>query len=142
MPIDLNGLTPTELASRRNRILEMFGRIDQDFDRRRGENRLLVKKEDVVWEPASRVHPTQQEGHMLARIISPELGFNIHTFRVFKRQIAGRDTDGAFHTHGDAVKYYLEGKGKEIIGDQEIEVGAGRPGVHTGQCVAWHREYG
>jgi len=125
MPINLNGLTPTELASRRNRILEYFGGIDQDFDRRRQENRLLVKSEDVVWEPASRVHPTQQEGHMLARIISPELGFNIHTFRVFKRQIAGRDTDGAFHTHGDAVKYYLEGKGKEIIGDEEIEVEPG-----------------
>ena len=49
----------------------------------------------------------------------------VHTFRVFKRQIAGRDTDGAFHTHGDAVKYYLEGKGKEIIGDEEIEVEPG-----------------
>ena len=125
MPINLNGLSPTQLADRRNRILDQFGRIDKDFDRRRQENRLLVKREDVVWEPASRVHPTQQEGHMLARIISPELCFNIHTFRVFKRQIAGKETDGAFHTHGDAVKYYLEGKGKEIIGDEEIEVEPG-----------------
>ena len=48
-------------------------------------------------------------------IHSPELGFNIHTFRVFKRSIAGKETDGAFHTHGDAVKYYLQGKGKEKI---------------------------
>ena len=125
MPINLTGLSPTELAERRNLILGHFGLIDEEFDRRRQENRLLVKREDVVWEPASLVHPTQQEGHMLARIISPELGFNIHTFRVFKRQIAGRDTDGAFHTHGDAVKCYLEGKGKEIIGDEEIEVEPG-----------------
>ena len=129
MRIDRNALRRRGRAGGRNRVLESFGRIDQDFDRRRGENRLLVKKEDVVWEPASRVHPTQQEGHMLARIISPELGFNIHTFRVFKRQIAGRDTDGAFHTHGDAVKYYLEGKGKEIIGDEEIEVEPGELAV-------------
>ena len=85
----------------------------------------MVKSEDIRWESASRVHPTQQEGHLLARIISPELGFNIHTFRVFKRQIGGGGIDGAFHTHGDAVKYYLEGKGKEIIDDQEVEVSPG-----------------
>ena len=53
------------------------------------------------------------------------MGFNIHTFRVFKRQIGGGGIDGAFHTHGDAVKYYLEGKGKEIIDDQEVEVSPG-----------------
>ena len=125
MPTNFHDLSPNDLAGRRNLILNHFGRIDSEFDRRRQENRLLVKSEEVEWEPASRVHPTQQEGHLLARIISPELGFNIHTFRVFKRQIAGRGTDGAFHTHGDAIKYYLSGTGKEIIGDQEIEVQPG-----------------
>ena len=125
MTSDLNNLSPTELAERRDKILSSFGRIDREFDRRRKENRLLVKAEEVTWESASQVHPTEQKGHQLARIISPELGFNIHTFRVFKRQIAGRETDGAFHTHGDAVKYYLQGKGKEIIGDDEIEVTPG-----------------
>ena len=125
MPTNFHDLSPAELAERRNLILNHFGRIDSEFDRRRQENRLLVKSEEVEWESASRVHPTQQEGHLLARIISPELRFNIHTFRVFKRQIAGKETDGAFHTHGDAVKYYLEGKGKEIIGDEEIEVEPG-----------------
>lgn len=120
-----HSLTPSELAGRRDEILSHFSRIDKEFDRRRGENRLLVKAADIQWESASRVHPTQQEGHLLARIISPELGFNIHTFRVFKRQIGGGGVDGAFHTHGDAVKYYLEGKGKEIIDDQEVEVSPG-----------------
>ena len=43
MPINLNNLSPTELAERRNKILDQFGRIDKDFDRRRRENRLLVK---------------------------------------------------------------------------------------------------
>ena len=100
-----HSLNPSELAGRRDEILSHFARIDKEFDRRRGENRLLVKGEDIQWESASRVHPTQQEGHLLARIISPELGFNIHTFRVFKRQIGGGGIDGAFHTHGDAVKY-------------------------------------
>ena len=123
--MNIHGLSPSDLAGRRDEILIHFSRIDQEFDRRRGENRLLVKGADIQWESASRVHPTQQEGHLLARIISPELGFNIHTFRVFKRQIGGGGIDGAFHTHGDAVKYYLEGKGKEIIDDQEVEVSPG-----------------
>ncbi len=123
--MSVQGLDPDELAAQRDEILNHFSRIDSEFDRRRGENRLLVKGDDIEWESASRVHPTQQEGHLLARIISPELGFNIHTFRVFKRQIGGGGIDGAFHTHGDAVKYYLEGKGKEIIDDQEVEVSPG-----------------
>jgi len=123
--MNIHGMDPSELAVRRDEILGHFSRIDKEFDRRRGENRLLVKGDDIRWESASRVHPTQQEGHLLARIISPELGFNIHTFRVFKRQIGGGGIDGAFHTHGDAVKYYLEGKGKEIIDDQEVEVSPG-----------------
>ena len=123
--MNIQSLDPGQLAARRDEILNHFSRIHSEFDRRRGENRLLVKGEDIQWESASRVHPTQQEGHLLARIISPELGFNIHTFRVFKRQIGGGGVDGAFHTHGDAVKYYLEGKGKEIIDDQEVEVSPG-----------------
>ena len=123
--MNIQSLDPGKLSARRDEILNHFSRIDQEFDRRRGENRLLAKGEDIRWESASRVHPTQQEGHLLARIISPELGFNIHTFRVFKRQIGGGGIDGAFHTHGDAVKYYLEGKGKEIIDDQEVEVSPG-----------------
>ena len=123
--MNIQSLDPGQLAARRDEILNHFSRIDSEFDRRRGENRLLVKGEDIQWESASRVHPTQQEGHLLARIISPELGFNIHTFRVFKRQIGGGGVDGAFHTHGDAVKYYLEGNGKEIIDDQEVEVTPG-----------------
>jgi len=134
--MDIHALDPSELAGRRDEILGHFMRIDQEFDRRRGENKLLVKAEDIQWESASRVHPTQQEGHLLARIISPELGFNIHTFRVFKRQIGGGGIDGAFHTHGDAVKYYLEGKGKEIIDQEEVEVSPGDLAFIPGNV--WH----
>ncbi len=134
--MDIHGLNPSELAGRRDEILGHFRRIDEEFDRRRGENKLLVKAEDIQWESASRVHPTQQEGHLLARIISPELGFNIHTFRVFKRQIGGGGIDGAFHTHGDAVKYYLEGKGKEIIDQDEVEVSPGDLAFIPGNV--WH----
>ena len=71
MTSDLNNLSPTELAGRRDKILSSFGRIDREFDRRRKENRLLVKAEEVTWESASQVHPTEQKGHQLARIISP-----------------------------------------------------------------------
>jgi len=106
-------------------LLDKFSGVDREFDKRRKENRLIAKKNDLRWEAASAVHPTQQEGHRLARIISPELGFNIHTFRVFRRQIGGGGVEGAFHTHGDAVKYYLKGEGKEIIDQDEYVVKAG-----------------
>ncbi|MDP6550119.1 MAG: cupin domain-containing protein [Dehalococcoidia bacterium] len=125
MPDELDALSPAQLAQRRDMILHRFGRIEEEFDRRRQENRLLAKATDILWESASSVHPTQQEGHRLARIISPELGFNIHTFRVFQREIGGGGVEGAYHTHGDAVKYYLNGRGKEIIGEEEYEVEAG-----------------
>ena len=125
MPDELDALSPAQLAQRRDTILRGFGRIEEEFDRRRRENRLLAKAADIRWESASAVHPTQQEGHRLARIISPELGFNIHTFRVFQREIGGGGVEGAYHTHGDAVKYYLHGKGKEIIGQEEYQVEAG-----------------
>ena len=136
MPTNLSDLTPAQLAERRDLILGSFSRIDKEFDRRRGENRLLVKADDIEWESASRVHPTAQEGHHLARIISPELRFNIHTFRVFKRSSAGKETDGAFHTHGDAVKFYLQGKGKEIIDKEEVHVEPGDMAFIPGNV--WH----
>ena len=125
MPDELDALSPDQLAQRRDSILQRFGRIEEEFDRRRRENRLLARAADIRWESASAVHPTQQEGHRLARIISPKLGFNIHTFRVFQREIGGGGVEGAYHTHGDAVKYYLHGKGKEIIGQEEYQVEAG-----------------
>ncbi|MFQ6030142.1 MAG: cupin domain-containing protein, partial [Dehalococcoidia bacterium] len=125
MADDLQHFSPDQLVRYRNNILHHFDRIETEFDQRRNQNHLLVKAEQVQWEDASAVHPTTQEGHRLARIISPELGFNIHSFRVFKRQIGGGGVDGAFHTHGDAVKYYLEGQGKEIIGEDEYEVKTG-----------------
>ena len=87
MPEDLQNFSPGQLAHYRSNILHHFDRIETEFDHRRGQNRLLVKSEQIQWEDASAVHPVTQEGHRLARIISPELGFNIHSFRVFKRQI-------------------------------------------------------
>ena len=125
MSDDLHSLSGVQLAETRNSLLSQFSRIEIEFDRRRKENRLLVRAEDIQWEDASAIHPTQQEGHRLARIISPEIGFNIHTFRVFQRQIGAGGVEGAYHTHGDAVKYYLRGQGKEIIDEDEYLVEAG-----------------
>ena len=45
---NLSNFSPTELAERRDKILSSFGRIDKEFDRRRKENRLLVKAENPV----------------------------------------------------------------------------------------------
>ena len=122
---DLRSMSPAGLAQRRDLLLTEFRRIEFEFDRKRKEDKRLVRRDQLVWEPVGAIHPMQQEGHRLARLISPELGFAIHTFRVFQREIAPGGVEAAFHTHGDAVKYYLRGSGKEVIGEGEYEVRAG-----------------
>jgi uncharacterized RmlC-like cupin family protein len=60
-------------------------------------------------------------------IIGPEYGFDIYSFHIFLVVVApgGRATAGEGHFHGDAVKYYVSGRGYEFIGDQRFEVKAG-----------------
>jgi mannose-6-phosphate isomerase-like protein (cupin superfamily) len=51
------------------------------------------------------------------------MGFGIYNFHLFTSgRAAGSDR---YHTHGDAVKYYIAGHGVEVIGDQRFEVTAG-----------------
>ena len=58
--MNIQDLNPSDLADRRNQILDHFAKIDGEFDRRRGENRLLVKAEDIRWE--SKLQAKQGEG--------------------------------------------------------------------------------
>ncbi|MFQ5849609.1 MAG: cupin domain-containing protein [Candidatus Binatia bacterium] len=91
-----------------------FGEVLTEVQRRRAQKRIHVRAEDV---PLYDCGPGE---HM---IVGPELGFDIYTFNVFLVHVAPGQKRG--HTHGDAVKYYLGGRGYEIIGDQRFEVKAG-----------------
>ena len=58
-------------------------------------------------------------------IISPELGFDIYSFHLFLEHVPGHTDNGEPQTSGDAVRYYLEGSGIELIGEERVEVKAG-----------------
>ena len=58
-------------------------------------------------------------------IMSPELGFDIYSFQLFMEHVPGHTEQGEAQTGGDAVRYYLAGRGVELIGDQRVEVKEG-----------------
>ena len=58
-------------------------------------------------------------------IISPELGFDIYAFQLFMEHVPGGTERGLPQTSGDAVRYYIDGRGVEVIDERTIEVGAG-----------------
>lgn len=91
-----------------------FGRATQELQRRRGQRRLHVPAEEAAVATAG---PQQR------MIVGPEMGFDIYNLHVFTSGRAGGSD--RYHTHGDAVKYYVAGRGFEVIGDQRFEVQAG-----------------
>ena len=58
-------------------------------------------------------------------IISPELGFDIYSFHLFMEHVAPRTEQAQTKTSGDAIRYYLAGRGVQVIGDQRIDVKEG-----------------
>jgi len=93
-----------------------FGKASLELQRRRSQGRIHV--------PAEEAHLSEwTSGNHV--IISPELGFDIYNLHVFFIGRQPKTEQGLYHTHGDAVKYYLRGRGYEFIGDQRFEVKAG-----------------
>ena len=115
---ELSQLSPEELYKLYVDKQINFGRAALALDRRRGQNRLYVSAEEAGLEKA---------GHNQNMIVSPELGFNVHNLHVFTtgRAGAGHRWSERYHTHGDALKYYIRGGGYEVIGDERIEVNEG-----------------
>ena len=93
-----------------------FGLVALEVQRRREQKRLLVRAEDA---------PIMEWGPGRHHIISPELGFDIYSFQLFMEHVPGKTAHGKPQTSGDAVRYYIEGSGIEVIGEVSIEVKAG-----------------
>ncbi|MBI4527584.1 MAG: cupin domain-containing protein [Deltaproteobacteria bacterium] len=111
-----------------NRELQWhFGRVALEVQRRRNQKRLYVPAEE------SRLGGGDLSKRL---IIAPELGFDIYAFYVFTDGIAAR-TERQDQIEGDTVKYYLSGRGVDVIGDQRIEVKAG-DFIHI-PANTWHR---
>ena len=93
-----------------------FGHVAMEIQRRREQKRLMVRAKDA---------PIMEWGPGRHHIISPELGFDIYSFQLFMEHVPGGTERGLPQTSGDAVRYYIEGRGVEVIDDEEIEVTAG-----------------
>ncbi len=111
---ELARLSPEELWSLYMEKQAAFGMAAIALDKRRRGGRLHVPAEEAA---VDRAGPNQR------MIVGPELGFNVHNLHVFT---SGR-TGGSerYHTHGDALKYYIKGAGKELIGDVRLDVKVG-----------------
>jgi mannose-6-phosphate isomerase-like protein (cupin superfamily) len=76
-----------------------------------------VPRKEVPWEtPADKQTTT---------LIAPELGFDIHTLQLSVRVVPPGHIDDTFHSHGEAVHYFLSGQGHQMVRDESIAVETG-----------------
>jgi len=91
-----------------------FGKASLALQRRRTQKRLHLPAAEA------RLSETPPPMHT---IMAPEMGFDIYNFHLFT---SGRDArSDRYHSHGDALKYYIYGSGVEDIDGQRFEVKAG-----------------
>lgn len=125
-PASYEKLSSLDLSRKRHKLVEEMGRIEEELNRRREVNRHVMRAQEQEWKDIREILGTIKEGvARRATVVAPELGFNVHNFAAFLAEIPPGGQEGAYHMHGEAVKYYLRGKGIEIIGDKRYEVQAG-----------------
>ncbi len=124
---DLQKLSATEIGRKRHQLVEQMGKIEEELNRRRGEDRHVARGKELQWKDISEILGGGLKRGIARRatMIAPELGFNVHNFVAFLFEVPPGGQEGAYHMHGEAIKYYLEGKGREIVGDREYDVEAG-----------------
>jgi mannose-6-phosphate isomerase-like protein (cupin superfamily) len=123
-PPEVKDLSLEELGKLDPRLLYLryieeqleFGKVALEMQRRREQKRLFL--------PAAEA-PLMEWGPGRHHIMSPEQGFDIYSFHLFMEHVAPRTEQGQAQTSGDAIRYYLAGRGVEVIGDQRIEVKEG-----------------
>jgi len=113
-PEELAELTPEELWAHYMEKQIAFGKASRALENRRQAGRLHVPASEADIENAG---PNQR------MIVGPEMGFNIHNLHIFTSGRAGESE--RYHTHGDALKYYIKGGGQELIGEERFDVKIG-----------------
>jgi mannose-6-phosphate isomerase-like protein (cupin superfamily) len=113
-PEELAELTPEELWATYMEKQIAFAKASRALSKRRKANRLHVTAAEADIENAG---PDQR------MIVGPEMGFNIHNLHIFTSGRAGESE--RYHTHGDALKYYIKGGGQELIGEERFDVKVG-----------------
>lgn len=117
-------LSTAELLGRRYDLAKEIGQYEEIVEGLRKQNRIHVKGSEIKWQEHA-LDKNMNLAIKTAPVIAPELGFPIYSMVVFKGELAPHSTPGAYHKHGEAIKYYLSGRAVEIVGDQTFEVEAG-----------------
>ncbi len=127
MAAEYQHLTSMELGRKRHALEEEMGKVEEEMNRRRETDRHIMRVSEREWKDMGEILGGNIKKGIAKRatLVSPELGFNVHNFAAFLGEIPPGGQEGAYHTHGEAVKFYLEGKGVEIIGDKQYEVEPG-----------------
>jgi len=122
----LESLDALDLARKYNSVNFQLKKLQGELDNRRKEDRHIVRQKDWIWRTSKeQINLDFKKTHRVANLIAPELGFNVYNYKAFVVEIPPGGQEGAYHRHGEAVKYYLAGRGLEIIGDKQYEVEAG-----------------
>ena len=121
----LDTTTHVELERKRHHLIWELGKIEEELDKRREQEKKVTRAEDQEWIGSGNLHGTRDMGMRIARLVTPELGFKVYTMRAFLAELAPGKEEGAYHSHGEAIKYYLSGEAEEIIGDERVKVKAG-----------------
>ena len=123
---DLSQLSSEELARQRYEIIQKLSEYDVEMESRRHQGRVHVKGSELEWQEGPLVKPLEGEIRLRTTpIITPEIGFDANTLMAFMGELAPKTGGGKYHRHNEAIKYYLSGRGVEIVGDKEYEVEAG-----------------
>ncbi len=112
------------LWRRKHQLIQELAEIEEIINKERAQDRHIMKKADIKWTERHQMGMVS-EGRRMAPVMSPRLGFDCHNFVVFMSERPPGENLGAYHTHGEAIKYYLSGSGVELIGDKKYEVEAG-----------------
>ncbi|HLB29758.1 MAG TPA: cupin domain-containing protein [Dehalococcoidia bacterium] len=120
---DYGKMTDWELGRRRQQLVQQMGEVEEAVNKRRAQDRHIMRKDELQWRDRSEIGMKSKS--KTALIVDPIIGFNIHNMHAFLAEIAPGSQDGAYHMHGEAIKYYLSGRGIEIVGDKRYEVQAG-----------------
>ncbi len=120
----LHELDYIKLERTRAKLLYKLAEVDIELAERRQQNRKVIKVEEQAW-----FHTGDASGMKLdmlvARLVTPELGFNVYNMTSFVGELPPGYQEGAYHTHGEAIKYYLSGEGEEDINGERVKVKAG-----------------
>ena len=114
-----------QLGRRRHQIIQEMGEVEEELSKRRAQDRHVVKKGEQVWTERSGQGMRWKEGFQRTTLVSPALGFNVYNLHAFMVKVPSGSTEGAYHMHGEAIKYYIAGRGVEMIGGKRYDVEAG-----------------